>query len=99
VILTSDNPRSEEPNAIIAQIEEGVRLTGMTFETERSGKDAPQKAYWIMPDRAEAIRMAVRWATPADVVLIAGKGHETYQIVGQEIRDFDDRQVAAEAAS
>jgi UDP-N-acetylmuramoyl-L-alanyl-D-glutamate--2,6-diaminopimelate ligase len=99
VILTSDNPRSEEPNEIIAQIEEGVRLTGMISETEFSGKDAPQKAYWIMPDRAEAIRMAVRWATPGDVVLIAGKGHETYQIVGQEVRDFDDRLVAAEAAS
>jgi len=81
-ILTSDNPRSEEPEAIIAQIEVGARHGGGTFRLE--------------PDRRAAIRSALGEAGAGDVVVIAGKGHET----GQEFRDhtvpFDDRVVAEE---
>jgi UDP-N-acetylmuramoyl-L-alanyl-D-glutamate--2,6-diaminopimelate ligase len=55
------------------------------------------KGFVVIPDRAEAIREAIRMAAPEDVVLIAGKGHETYQIIGKEKRDFDDRRVAAGA--
>jgi UDP-N-acetylmuramoyl-L-alanyl-D-glutamate--2,6-diaminopimelate ligase len=80
-IFTSDNPRSEDPMAIISEIEEGA--TGATnFEIE--------------PDRRRAIERGIRQARPGDVVVIAGKGHETYQILGDRVVDFDDRQVARE---
>jgi UDP-N-acetylmuramoyl-L-alanyl-D-glutamate--2,6-diaminopimelate ligase len=81
-IVTSDNPRSEEPLSIIAQIEEGLKLAG--------GR------YTVVPDRREAIRGALAGARPGDSVVIAGKGHEDYQIVGKEVRHFDDREVAEE---
>ncbi len=99
VILTSDNPRSEDPEAIISQIEEGVRLAGITMHAGTPLRDLPSRAYRIVSDRAQAIQMAVTLATDRDLVLIAGKGHETYQIVGQEVRDFDDRKIAAQAVS
>jgi len=99
VILTSDNPRSEDPETIISQIEEGARLAGITMQAGAPLGDFPSKSYRIVPDRAEAIQMAVTLATDRDLVLIAGKGHETYQIVGQERRDFDDRKIAAKALS
>jgi len=83
-VLTSDNPRTEEPLFIISQIEEGVRRV-----IDRS-------KYSIIPDRREAIAYAVKMAGPGDVVLIAGKGHETYQIVGEQVLHFDDREVARE---
>ncbi len=76
-IVTSDNPRSEDPLAIIAEIEAGM-----------SGD------YEVMPDRAEAIRLAVCEARPGDTVLLAGKGHEPYQIIGDRRLAFDDREVA-----
>ncbi len=81
-VITSDNPRGEEPGAIIAEI-----LGGLA---------EPDRAV-VEPDRAAAIERAVRLAAPGDVVLIAGKGHETYQILGAERIDFDDRQVARSA--
>jgi UDP-N-acetylmuramoyl-L-alanyl-D-glutamate--2,6-diaminopimelate ligase len=99
VILTSDNPRNEDPEAIISQIEEGIRLAGITMQAGALVGDLPSKVYRIVPDRAEAIQVAVTLATDRDLVFIAGKGHETYQIVGQEIRDFDDRKIAAQAVS
>ncbi len=99
VILTSDNPRTENPDAIISQIEEGVRLIGIPPHTGVELEDLPARAYRVIPDRGQAIQTAVRLATARDVVLIAGKGHETYQIVGHEVRDFDDRKIAAQAAS
>lgn len=82
-IVTSDNPRTEDPDAIIDQI-----LVGMDGHEER---------YAVMPDRAEAIRFAIGQAQPGDVVLIAGKGHEDYQIIGNVKHHFDDREVAAAA--
>ncbi len=80
-IITSDNPRSEDPVAIIREIEAGA-AGAVNFETE--------------PDRRRAIERAIHKARPGDVVVIAGKGHETYQILGDRVVDFDDRQVARE---
>jgi UDP-N-acetylmuramoyl-L-alanyl-D-glutamate--2,6-diaminopimelate ligase len=80
VVITSDNPRSEDPAAIAAGIMWGVE-PGTDVATEL--------------DRAEAIRLALAAARPGDAVLVAGKGHETVQIVGTEERPFDDREVAA----
>lgn len=80
-ILTSDNPRSEDPVGILKDMEEGVQ-----------GEN-----YQVIPDRRKAIFTAVSQASPGDVILIAGKGHETYQIIGKEVLDFDDRLVAREA--
>ena len=81
-IVTSDNPRTEDPDAIIADI-----LPGMAGGEDR---------YEVVADRRAAIRRALALAQPGDTVLIAGKGHEDYQIVGTEKHHFDDREVAAE---
>lgn len=85
-VLTSDNPRSEDPQAIIDDMIAG--LAGV--EAER---------YVAEPDRREAIFQAVQRANSEDVILIAGKGHETYQIIGSQVLPFDDREVAKEAIS
>ena len=79
VIVTSDNPRTEDPEAIMADI--------------RSGFRRPDEAQWIV-DREAAIEAAAEGADPGDVVLIAGKGHETDQTIGTEKRPFDDRKIA-----
>jgi UDP-N-acetylmuramoyl-L-alanyl-D-glutamate--2,6-diaminopimelate ligase len=86
--VTSDNPRSEPPGAIIDEIVVGIRETG-----------APAERYVREPDRRTAIRAALAWARRGDTVVIAGKGHETYQIVGPEVLPFDDRAVAREVLS
>lgn len=83
VILTSDNPRTENPINIIAEIEVGLKET-----------DCP---YLVINDRREAIHQAIKKAKPNDVVLIAGKGHETYQIIGNDKFHFDDSEIAKEA--
>ena len=82
VFLTSDNPRSEDPRAILAEIESGA-------------KGAPHVRTIV--DRAEAIGAAIEAAGDGDAILIAGKGHETYQILGERTIPFDDRQVARKA--
>jgi UDP-N-acetylmuramoyl-L-alanyl-D-glutamate--2,6-diaminopimelate ligase len=82
-VITSDNPRSEEPLAIIGEIEPGARAGGGAFVVE--------------PDRAVAIRLALSEARPGDVVVIAGKGHETGQEFADRTIPFDDRVVAREA--
>lgn len=81
-IVTSDNPRTEEPSAIIADIWAGIQR---------------QSKFSVEPDRAKAIEFAIREARPGDVVLIAGKGHEDYQIVGTKKHHFDDREEALAA--
>lgn len=81
-IVTSDNPRSEDPQAIIDQIMRGARDT---------------RKFTIEPDRATAINCAVQMARGGDVVLIAGKGHETCQIFADRRIHFDDREVARQA--
>jgi len=88
VVLTSDNPRSERPDAIIADIEAGVRQAGMPPLGERANR----RGYVVEPDRATAIARAIAAAEPGDVVVVAGKGHESYQIVGSERRHLDDRE-------
>jgi UDP-N-acetylmuramoyl-L-alanyl-D-glutamate--2,6-diaminopimelate ligase len=81
-IVTSDNPRSEDPGAIIAEITPGAEEGGGRFVVE--------------PDRRAAIRLAMAEASQGDVVVIAGKGHETYQELAGRTIAFDDRTVAAE---
>ena len=86
LVVTSDNPRTEDPLAIMADIESGLREARLD----------PSRCV-MLPDRREAIEKAVEMASPQDVVLIAGKGHETYQIIGGVAHAFDDR-LAARAA-
>lgn len=83
VWVTSDNPRSERPEAIVDEIVAGARRVA-------AGRHAAE------PDRRAAIRAALAWARAGDAVVIAGKGHETYQIIGPETLPFDDREVARE---
>lgn len=87
VFVTSDNPRSEEPMSILHDIEEGIRPIPQ-------GRRA---RYEMIPDRREAIGAAIQEAKKGDMVVIAGKGHEDYQIIGSERHHFDDREVAREA--
>lgn len=86
LVVTSDNPRNEDPLAIIADIERGLLEAGVARER-----------YIVESDRRQAIEKAVEMASPGDVVLIAGKGHETYQLIGGATYPFDDRIVAKEA--
>ena len=83
-IITSDNPRTEEPRKIIEEIEKGAR------------EISPHR-YCIIPDRREAIKEAIALAGSQDTVLITGKGHEDYQIIGEERFPFDDREEAHKA--
>jgi len=84
VIITSDNPRSEDPLGIIREIEAGMQAKG-------------QKPYQVIPDRHQAIHAAIAAAEPGDMVVLAGKGHEDYQVIGNTKHHFDDREVAREA--
>lgn len=81
IVVTSDNPRSEDPDQIIADI-----LTGLTQVSSDTVK--------VIADRATAIVAAIDWASPQDIIVLAGKGHETYQILAHETIDFDDKAVA-----
>ena len=87
VVATSDNPRTEEPLAILAEIEPGLKASPLGNPV----------CYTIEPDRTTAIRMALREAKPGDVVLIAGKGHEKVQILGFTTIPFDDVEIALSA--
>jgi len=82
-IITSDNPRSEDPLAIIEDIVTGV-------------KKVPNSRYTVIADRRVAIGQAINMAQAEDMVIIAGKGHETYQLLKDEVLPFDDREVAKE---
>jgi UDP-N-acetylmuramoyl-L-alanyl-D-glutamate--2,6-diaminopimelate ligase len=88
VWITSDNPRSESPQAIIDEVAVGVRRVWA----------APDR-YAKVADRRAAICAALSWAGPGDAIVIAGKGHETYQIVGPDVLPFDDRDVARQILS
>jgi UDP-N-acetylmuramoyl-L-alanyl-D-glutamate--2,6-diaminopimelate ligase len=97
-VITSDNPRSEDPVQIMKAIEQGLKEQGVCFLDRDELKEIPKSpGYTMVPDRREAIALAVRLACPGDTILIAGKGHETYQIIGSTIIDFDDREEARKA--
>jgi UDP-N-acetylmuramoyl-L-alanyl-D-glutamate--2,6-diaminopimelate ligase len=87
VIVTSDNPRTENPQTILTQIEQGIQSL---LPEERC-------SYQIIADRADAIQAAVSEAKDGDLLLIAGKGHEDYQILGTQKIHFDDREEARKA--
>ncbi len=95
-VVTSDNPRTEDPLAIISQILDGVALSDRKRIPPES-LDTAGQGYTVVPDRRTAIRAAIAAATPEDVVLVAGKGHEDYQILGAERIHFDDREESREA--
>ena len=82
IIITSDNPRTEDPLSIIKDIQNGISGT---------------VPYSIIENRKSAVDEAIKHATPGDIVLIAGKGHEDYQIVGNNRYRFDDREAALSA--
>ena len=92
-VITSDNPRSEDPAAIIEQVEVGVRRVFSTrFRADALQNGWKGKGYLSEPDRMVAIETAIGAASAKDIVLIAGKGHETYQILGNKTIHFDDRE-------
>jgi UDP-N-acetylmuramoyl-L-alanyl-D-glutamate--2,6-diaminopimelate ligase len=93
-IATSDNPRTEDPLQILRDVEAGLKRLDRV-EPEALGGASGQ--YAVLPDRREAIRRALALARPDDTVVLAGKGHEDYQIVGREKLPFDDREEARRA--
>ncbi len=95
-IVTSDNPRTETPESIVDMILEGVRTTGQPRRVAAELAQG-QAGYLVEVDRGKAIGHAVSLARPGDALLIAGKGHEDYQIIGTQKTHFDDREIAAAA--
>ena len=94
-IVTSDNPRSEAPQVIIDHILEGTkRVGGRAYSRADVQNGFNDNGFVREPDRREAIELGIRVSQPGDTVLIAGKGHETYQILGNKTIDFDDREEA-----
>ena len=96
LVVTSDNPRSEDPLTIIQEIETGLKAMNFPRLTTAAAKKG-KSGYLVVPDRREAIRLAAELARPGDAVLVAGKGHEDYQIRGKERLHFDDREEVREA--
>jgi UDP-N-acetylmuramoyl-L-alanyl-D-glutamate--2,6-diaminopimelate ligase len=96
-IITSDNPRSEDPLEIIAEVKKGMEETNRKRIGPRDLAENQAPGYLVVPDRREAIRLAIGAALPGDIILIAGKGHENYQILGEKKIHFDDREEAAAA--
>ena len=102
VVLTSDNPRTENPLAILDEVESGIRTTNMTKRSVTAPgssqipnpKAETESGYYVEADRRAAIGLAIHLAHPGDLILIAGKGHEDYQILGTHKIHFDDREVA-----
>lgn len=95
-IITSDNPRTEDPAKIIEQIEEGILESGMK---RMDWPEVKTSSYLVEADRSKAIEKAISMAVRKDTILIAGKGHENYQIVGNAKRHFDDREEALKAVN
>jgi UDP-N-acetylmuramoyl-L-alanyl-D-glutamate--2,6-diaminopimelate ligase len=90
-LATSDNPRTEDPLTILADVEKGLRELE---RVELEALDTRDRSYAVVPDRREAIDLAMSIARPEDTVILAGKGHEDYQIVGSVKLPFDDREEA-----
>ncbi|HYA89928.1 MAG TPA: UDP-N-acetylmuramoyl-L-alanyl-D-glutamate--2,6-diaminopimelate ligase [Thermodesulfobacteriota bacterium] len=97
-ILTSDNPRTENPLVILDEVEKGLKSLHLKeWDQEEIKLWRSKRGYLRVPDRREAIRTAIRLALPSDTVVIAGKGHEDYQIIGKKKFPFDDRVEAKKA--
>ena len=97
VVITSDNPRTEDPLKIVRQVEEGVSEYGyVPVGGESDEEPLQQHSYRVIPDRREAIAWTVRHLQKDDILLVAGKGHETYQEINGVRHPFDDRQIVAE---
>jgi UDP-N-acetylmuramoyl-L-alanyl-D-glutamate--2,6-diaminopimelate ligase/murE/murF fusion protein len=94
-IVTSDNPRTEDPLTIIEQILPGIiKHGGIEYSSQNLQGGFEDKGYVVEPDRRRAIELGIVASRTHDAVLIAGKGHETYQIIGKNTIDFDDREQA-----
>jgi UDP-N-acetylmuramoyl-L-alanyl-D-glutamate--2,6-diaminopimelate ligase len=93
-VLTSDNPRTEPPLAIIAEVEAGLAASALPRIDEQAARLS--SGYVVEPDRRAAIALALRISGAGDILVIAGKGHEDYQLVGSVRLDFDDRAVVRE---
>jgi UDP-N-acetylmuramoyl-L-alanyl-D-glutamate--2,6-diaminopimelate ligase len=98
VVVTSDNPRTEDPEEIISQVTPGLEKGGLRRISAGNAKSG-EKGYLVEVDRRTAIETAFGMATVDDVVLVAGKGHEAYQLIGGEKRAFDDQEAATKALS
>lgn len=96
-ILTSDNPRTEDPLKIISEVEQGLKSAGIRRIPPSEAVSFP--GYLVEADRRSAIALALGLARPGDVIIIAGKGHEDYQLVGDRVLKFDDREVVREVAA
>lgn len=96
-VITSDNPRTEDPHQILDDVIAGVDPSLQRLDAAGSLSPKSPKGYLVEPDRRQAIALAVHAATPGDTIIVAGKGHETYQIIGTERIDFDDRVEVARA--
>jgi UDP-N-acetylmuramoyl-L-alanyl-D-glutamate--2,6-diaminopimelate ligase len=97
-IVTSDNPRTEEPHLILNQVKEGiVPLDLHEYLPGELLSGLTDKGFIVVENRREAIRLGARLAKPGDILLLAGKGHEDYQIIGTQKHHFDDREEAAAA--
>jgi UDP-N-acetylmuramoyl-L-alanyl-D-glutamate--2,6-diaminopimelate ligase len=92
VVLTSDNPRSEDPDRILDEIRRGLAPAAAPGAPPR-----PSTPFLTIPDRKAAIERAIRSAQPDDLVIIAGKGHEKYQVIGDRTLPFDDVEIARAA--
>jgi UDP-N-acetylmuramoyl-L-alanyl-D-glutamate--2,6-diaminopimelate ligase len=97
-VITSDNPRTEDPHAILDEIRGGVLPLGLKeYGADELAQGFAEKGFVTVESRREAIRLAIGTAKAGDIVLLAGKGHEDYQIIGTEKHHFDDCEEAAEA--
>jgi UDP-N-acetylmuramoyl-L-alanyl-D-glutamate--2,6-diaminopimelate ligase len=97
-IITSDNPRTEDPQTILEQIKVGITPLGLReYRPDELTNGFAEKGFTLLENRHEAIRLAIRLVRPGDILLLAGKGHEDYQIIGTTRHHFDDREEAAAA--
>lgn len=97
-IVTSDNPRTEDPAVILEQVKNGIDpLALREYQPDELTDGFTEKGFTILENRHQAIRLAINLARPGDIVLLAGKGHEDYQIIGKIKQHFDDREEAAAA--
>lgn len=97
-VITSDNPRTENPMKIIEQILTGIKRSNINrYEPTEYRLLTDKKCYFVEPDREKAIHLGIKIAKAGDIILIAGKGHETYQLIGKDSFPFDDRQKASSA--